>query len=203
MATTTSILALTKPADSDIADIADINANSDKIDAMAGAVQDAIAIVANGNTHAAIAAGQFVYVRNHSTLAQGLYKASAAIGTNAALSTSNLVADGSGGLNDLQGQVAALNSKITPVSQSFSPNQSPRTLSSAVLACSFILITIARYGYADSVILPTSVATSSANNGVKLMYNTNQITLTVNSSNQIVLSGTGSDELNVYVHGFM
>lgn len=113
MATTTSILALTKPADSDIADIVDINANSDKIDAMAGAVQDAIAIVANGNTHAAIAAGQFVYVRNHSTLAQGLYKASVAIGTNAALSTSNLTADGAGGLNALKASVDTLNSNMS------------------------------------------------------------------------------------------
>jgi len=79
-----------------------------------------LAIVANGNTHAAIASGQFVYVRNHSTLAEGLYKATAAIGTNAALSTSNLAADTSGGLNDLQGQVATLNSKFTRKEYQFS-----------------------------------------------------------------------------------
>ena len=79
-----------------------------------GATTDAdLAIVANGNTHAAIESGQFVYVRNHSTLAEGLYKATAAIGTNAALSTSNLAADSSGGLNDLQGQVTTLNSNLT------------------------------------------------------------------------------------------
>ena len=79
-----------------------------------GATTDAdLAIIANGNTHAAIASGQFVYVRNHSTLAEGLYKATAAIGTNAALSTSNLAADSSGGLNDLQGQVATLNSNLS------------------------------------------------------------------------------------------
>jgi len=78
-----------------------------------GATTDAdLAIVANGNTHAAIASGQFVYVRNHSTLADGLYKATAAIGTNAALSTSNLSANTSGGLNDLQGKVATLNSNV-------------------------------------------------------------------------------------------
>lgn len=91
------------------------NDSADKTDGAVAAVQDGLAIVANGNTHAAVAEGQFVYVRNHSTLAEGLYKASAAIGTNATLSTSNLTADGSGGLNDLQEQVTSLNSKLAPL----------------------------------------------------------------------------------------
>ena len=82
-------------------------------DAINNEQNDALAIVANGNTHPAITSGQFVYVRNHSSLAEGLYKATAAIGTNATLSTSNLTADGSGGLNDLQAQVNSLNSKLT------------------------------------------------------------------------------------------
>lgn len=88
------------------------------------AAEDGLAIVANGNTHAAIASGQFVYVKNHSSLAEGLYVANSAIATNATLTTSNLTADGSGGLNalkakignvgntDLQSQVTSLNSKI-------------------------------------------------------------------------------------------
>lgn len=88
------------------------NDSADKTDSSVAAVQDGLAIVANGNTHAAVAEGQFVYVRNHSTLAEGLYKASSAIGTNATLSTSNLTADGIGGLNDLQEQVTSLNSKL-------------------------------------------------------------------------------------------
>ena len=70
-------------------------------------------IVANGNTHAAIASGQAVYVKNHSSLADGLYWASTAIGTNATLSTSNLTADSSGGLNKLNSDIVALNSKLT------------------------------------------------------------------------------------------
>ena len=89
------------------------------------AAEDGLAIVANGNTHAAIASGQFVYVKNHGSLAEGLYVANSAIGTNAALTTSNLTADGSGGLNalkakignvgntDLQSQVTSLNSKLS------------------------------------------------------------------------------------------
>ncbi len=76
------------------------------------AMQDAIAIVANGNTHAPIASGQFVYVKGHGSLAEGLYKATAAIAANGALSTSNLTADGSGGLNALKASVDTLNSNI-------------------------------------------------------------------------------------------
>ena len=77
------------------------------------ALADGLAIIANGDTHAAVAAGQAVFVRSHSTLAAGLYWASSAIGTNAALSTSNLTADNQGGLNKLKGDLDSLNSKIT------------------------------------------------------------------------------------------
>lgn len=74
--------------------------------------QDGIAIVAVGDTHVVISSGQFVFIRSHPTLAKGMYKAKAAIAANGALSTSNLTADDSGGLNDLQSQVTALNSNI-------------------------------------------------------------------------------------------
>lgn len=96
------------------------------------ATQDGLAIMANGNTHAAIAAGQAVFVRNHSSLSEGLYWASAAIGTNATLSTSNLTADANGGLNalkakignvgntDLQSQVTSLSSNVTTINNKFS-----------------------------------------------------------------------------------
>lgn len=63
-----------------------------------------MAILANNNTHTAIASGQYVYVRGHSTLTEGLYKATAAVAANGTLSTSNLTAVSNGGLN-------ALNSK--------------------------------------------------------------------------------------------
>lgn len=82
-------------------------------DAADAKLASGMAIVANGDTHTAIADGQFVYVRNHSTLAEGLYKATESIGTDVALTTSNLTADGSGGLNDLKGRIDSLNSKIT------------------------------------------------------------------------------------------
>lgn len=72
------------------------------------ATQSGIAIIATGNTHGSITSGQFVFVRNHGTLAEGLYQASANIAQNAALSTSNLTSVPGGGLN-------ALNSKIQTV----------------------------------------------------------------------------------------
>jgi len=81
----------------------------------ATAIEQGMAILATGNTHVAITSGQYVFVRNHSTLANGLYKASANIAANAALSTSNLVADSSGGgLNSLKADLDTLNSNITP-----------------------------------------------------------------------------------------
>lgn len=84
-------------------------------------VADGLAILATGDTHAQIAKNQFVYVRNHGTangfsgtavLADGLYVANAAINANGSLTTSNLAADGAGGLNALKADYDALSSKI-------------------------------------------------------------------------------------------
>ena len=81
------------------------------------ALESGLAIVANGNTHAAITSGQYVYVKNHSTLAEGMYTASTAIAANETLTTSNLTAINAGGLN-------ALNSKCTlkKVTETFTSN---------------------------------------------------------------------------------
>lgn len=118
MATYTTNLNLKKPAQSDKIRIADINNNMDDIDAAFGAVgndsvatqignlQGALAIVAVGDSHAAVTAGQFVYVRSHETLDAGLYVASSNIAENGALSLSNLTADSSGGLNALNSNKA-------------------------------------------------------------------------------------------------
>ena len=108
MATYTSNLNLKKPALDDDALITDINNNMDILDAAVNGIEDAMAIVANGNTHAAITSGQFVYVRNHNTLTEGLYVASSNIAANATLSSSNLTADSKGGLNALSEQIANL-----------------------------------------------------------------------------------------------
>lgn len=65
------------------------------------AIENGLAIVANGNTHAAIAYGQFVYIKGHGTLAEGFYVATAAIPLNGTLSASNVAAIPLGGLNAL------------------------------------------------------------------------------------------------------
>jgi len=122
MATYTSNINLKKPAQSDKIRIADFNGNADNIDDAFGAgfgqssapsvnaeinsLADGLAIISNGNVHAAISSGQFVYVRGHGTLANGLYVANQNISANATLTSSNLDADTSGGLN-------ALNAKFT------------------------------------------------------------------------------------------
>lgn len=111
MANTTN-LNLVKPIGTDHALISDINGNSDKIDAYAGKVntgldglRDGIAIVSDGNTHGAITSGQFVYVKNHNNLPEGLYRATANVAANGTLSSSNVTADSSGGLNTLNEQI--------------------------------------------------------------------------------------------------
>lgn len=121
MATYTTNLSLKKPAQSDKVRIADFNNNADTIDAAIGAVgsknlvgmvnalQDAAAIIANGDTHVAISSGDFVYVKNNTHgLSDGLYVASAAVSANGTVSDSNMTADSKGGLNALNGKFDTL-----------------------------------------------------------------------------------------------
>ena len=112
MSTTTTNLGLVKPAYSDTADVQVLNENADKIDVACGKYQNALAIVANGNTHGAVAKGQYVYVRGHATLAEGLYTAKSAIATNATLSGANLTAVSGGGLNKVSAELAEMNTAI-------------------------------------------------------------------------------------------
>jgi len=116
MATTTANLGLTKPAYADTADIEVINGNMDILDGAVNSVEGGIAIISNNNTHAAVAKGQYVYVRGHSTLAEGLYKAKSNISANATLSMSNLDAVGSG----LGGEVASANANIDSINSNIS-----------------------------------------------------------------------------------
>lgn len=103
MAGSTTNFGLTKPIGTEQVLVSVINGNMDTIDGVMQTEASSMAIVANGNTHVAIAKGQFVFVKNHSTLAMGLYTANSAISANATLSSSNLTADSSGGLNALFG----------------------------------------------------------------------------------------------------
>ena len=102
---------LKKPLGSENYNVADQNGNMDIIDTALNGIENGLAIIATGNTHAAITAGYHVYVRRHSTLSEGLYKANSNIAANATLTTSNLTAAPGG----LGADVASLNSNITTV----------------------------------------------------------------------------------------
>ena len=69
------------------------------------AITSSIAIVSNNNTHAAVSAGQYVYVQEHASLVEGLYVAKSPIQVNEPLSTANLTAVSGGGLNALLGKI--------------------------------------------------------------------------------------------------
>ena len=70
-------------------------------------VEASIAIVADGNTHMAIASGQYVYIKNHNTLADGLYKATTNIPLNNTITQSDVTAVSNGGLNDVKNETGA------------------------------------------------------------------------------------------------
>ena len=78
-------------------------------------IQRGLAILANGNTHAAVAAGQFVFVKSHPTLTPGVYIATANIATNEALTSSNLSTVPNGGLNALKSNIDTINSNMTMI----------------------------------------------------------------------------------------
>ena len=117
MATNTTNFNLKKPAYSDTADIADINGNMDKVDSALNALGNGLAIMANGNTHAAITIGQYVYVHNHGSLSQGLYIATSNISANGTLSSSNLQAVSGGGLNTLSAVELSFSANVTATTQ--------------------------------------------------------------------------------------
>ena len=134
-----------------------VNSNAASIDC----IEDAIAIVANNNTHAAISNGQFVYVKNHGTLAEGLYKATANIAANAALSSSNLAADASGGLNAMKAITNSLSDQIAKLDDytaysatagsKFTIDSSRIQLSGIIVFGAIVAKATSTYGSSDTV----------------------------------------------------
>ncbi|MBQ1777509.1 MAG: hypothetical protein IIZ93_05045 [Acidaminococcaceae bacterium] len=113
MANTTN-LDLVKPAGTDHALISVLNSNSDKIDAFAGQTNDSLSAEQNGlayivgntnTTGGTLAVGQFVYVKGHSTIPEGLRKVTSSISANGSITTSNTDAVSGGGLNELNSKI--------------------------------------------------------------------------------------------------
>jgi hypothetical protein len=77
------------------------------------AVEGGVAIVSNNNAHAAIASGQYVYIKNNATLAEGMYVATQSIGANGELTLSNVTPVSGGAINALQ---SATNQALSNVS---------------------------------------------------------------------------------------
>lgn len=81
----------------------------DDLEDMTEDLAESIAIVATGDTHIAVTSGQYVFIRSHETLATGLYRATANIAADGALSASNVSAVSDGGMNDLLSKLNGLN----------------------------------------------------------------------------------------------
>ncbi len=74
--------------------------------------QAGIAIVADGADHMSIGAGQYVYIKNHATLAEGMYISNEAIPANTAITAAMVTSDSNGGLNSLKENIVSLNNQI-------------------------------------------------------------------------------------------
>lgn len=114
-ATHTPNLNLNKPDRQDyVSVVTDINDNMDKIDEEAGMVDDGIAIVIDGNTAPrAISSGQYLLIKNHSTLATGGYHATANIANGESVTSSKVAADSDGIANALNSNLSTLSANFT------------------------------------------------------------------------------------------
>ena len=115
MASYTPNYNLKKPADADTYDIADANGNMDILDSTLHSQNEAVANVQNGlayivgntnTTGGMLSIGQFVYVKGHSTIAEGLRHVTADIGAGGNITTNNTSACSGGGFNALNNQIS-------------------------------------------------------------------------------------------------
>lgn len=174
--------------------LADVSRIRDDVDALQTDAEQSrknMAIVAIGNTHEAIPAGQFVDVKGHSTLADGVYwnKTSSAIGVNESLSTSNLELATSGGLNALKEELTSLNSNKKNVQTAVS---NPTASGTATAFVSGITQN------AQGVISPTRASVPTASTSVAGLVQLNN-TLTSSSTSQALTAAQGkalNDKIN-------
>ena len=77
-------------------------------------VGDALAIVVDGDTAPkAITSGQYLYIKNHSTLPSGGYHATANITNGGSVTSSNVAADADGVVNALNSKMGLVVERIT------------------------------------------------------------------------------------------
>lgn len=91
-------------------------------------LSEGMAIVIDGDTAPkAIASGQYLFIKNHSTLATGGYHATAAIASGADITSSNVAPDADGIVN---GAVSSLSDQIATVSEQLTPSTNTFNLTS-------------------------------------------------------------------------
>lgn len=137
------------------------------VTSVANAEEESIAYVSNNNTHVAIPAGRFVYVRNHGSLTEGLYESKSAIAANGTLSTGNLTAVSTGGLNALREKSPEL----------FEKNVRSVTTMAALAT------DISTYATGDIIVYSVSSAVASALCGTTVSLNCVAIIFKASSSN--------------------
>ena len=173
-------------------------------------LQQSIAIIADGNTHTAIQAGQAVFVKNHSTLATGLYWANSAIGTDVALTSSNLTADSNGGLNHLQGEIATLNSNLTPIAVAVEKASIVSSSDSSIHAIKTGRIVAVRFTNADlstAVTGDTTIATITDYKPVDQFFavlktiNNVDVLAFISTNGQLKIAGVTGAPANTHIYG--
>lgn len=143
-------------------------------------VQNGLAyIVGNTNTTGStIAVGQFVYVKGHSTITEGLRVATASISANGNITTSNTSACSDGGIN-------ALNSKMANIGTISSADEE-----SGVSASSGSWTTIKTLSLAKGTYVITGDLTfTSDTNGIRIMILDTTETTTNLYDNSVLASG--------------
>ena len=99
-----------------------------------GSVESALAIVVNGDTAPqAITSGQYLFIKNHSTLATGGYHATSNISSGGTVSSSNVSADPDGIANTIHEHIANLeNHSATELLSTSSGTFDEKTLSQSM-----------------------------------------------------------------------
>lgn len=100
-----------------------LSTNVQNLSTEVNSAEESMAIVVNGDTAPkAISKGQYLFIKNHSTLATGGYHATAAIASGANVAGS-VSADANGICNDIQGSVASLLASLTTIQSGLTTSQ--------------------------------------------------------------------------------
>ena len=151
-------------------------------------VKNGIAIVSTGDTHIAITSGQYVYIQDHGTLAEGLYKATSNIAANGTLSSSNVTAVSGGGLN-------ALNSNIANMARIKKDNIAAGATKNIDISGTPCFVSVGR----GSVSTQTTTAFIDGWSGIVYISSNSNFTITVNSTTSISITNNSGSYANYIV----